>query len=209
MLDCTDYDPTTGEWIDRVGGIRFIPRTSVLPTIDTDGSVKFNNSALAWDSPSAGYNKYPINHAITSESVFLTTRTNPRFMIAGATNAVIGYDTSGFFYTGTSTAHDVSVSYLKAKIPIEINKINTISGTVINEKFPYQFRCFHNGVELPSESLKYGMLTNEGGPAIGNSWYSNSILIGNIYNVRLYDRVLSAEEIIHNQNIDKERFGIE
>ena len=38
--------------------------------------------------------------------------------------------------------------------------------------------------------------------------YSNEYICGYIYCVRIYNRALSEEEIKHNYEIDKERFGI-
>lgn len=40
---------------------------------------------------------------------------------------------------------------------------------------------------------------------IGDSYYSNGVF----YNVRIYNRYLTQEEITYNWNIDKERFGIQ
>ena len=35
------------------------------------------------------------------------------------------------------------------------------------------------------------------------------VLIGNMYAARVYNRALTDEEILHNQRIDSERYGIE
>ncbi len=43
----------------------------------------------------------------------------------------------------------------------------------------------------------------------GTSYNSNSFFIGNIYSVRVYNRALTEEEILHNYNYDIEKFNLD
>jgi len=44
--------------------------------------------------------------------------------------------------------------------------------------------------------------------SLGRTGSSVYYLDGNIYNVKIYDRVLSSEEILQNYNAQKSRFGL-
>ena len=76
-----------------------------------------------------------------------------------------------------------------------------------------------NNGESPSSSFIHGGNVTYAGPAFLEWYINNNIYIGKVltnkngfrgkvFNVRIYSRALTVEEIAHNYAIDKARFGI-
>ena len=69
----------------------------------------------------------------------------------------------------------------------------------------------HNGTEL--ETLGANHWANvKGGRTIGAQWHSTSGLTeyatGKIFSIRVYNKLLTKAEMIHNQHVDNVRFSL-
>lgn len=115
-----------------------------------------------------------------------------------------------FYYQGTNITVDtgnrtnvytgiVNNKKYKLDVVIDNNNIKTyMNGTLVNQAIGSRLLS-----EMPS-NLKlsmFGETTHQGG--------SNYYVDGNLYNVKVYSRILNNEEIINNYELDKKRFGIE
>ena len=111
----------------------------------------------------------------------------------------------GFSKTSTSVhigAKDTTLS---------VNQILCIS-TAYNTANCTVAAAYKNALPIQFDTCEEGALHNAGGYFTlggrkqGSGW--NTSFKGRLYNVRLYSRVLSQEEVIKNYSIDKVRFGI-
>ena len=85
---------------------------------------------------------------------------------------------------------------------------HTVQIPALNKVFAFTTNSYLNGQQVTNTNAVASFTAGAVGPTIGRYSTSNK-LNGDIYCIRLYDRVLSADEIAHNFEIDKKRFGIE
>ena len=69
-------------------------------------------------------------------------------------------------------------------------------------------RIYVNGVQVASDSLVYTIPTNSSGIRIGSYLDGGYFYNGRIAIVRVYNKVLSASEVLQNFNAQRDRFGI-
>lgn len=70
-------------------------------------------------------------------------------------------------------------------------------------------RSIDNGVSLTTRIFGNVTVSTSAGFTIGYRYSSSRMYFkGTIYAIRLYNRVLSKEEMLHNQRIDNQRFGL-
>lgn len=95
--------------------------------------------------------------------------------------------------------------YLRTTSSIDYGKIYSI---VANHENNTSKIYLNNNYENKQtvEPMKYSGMNYI---SIGNYGNSNRFFNGNIYVIRMYNRALTDEEIAHNYEIDKSRFGIE
>jgi hypothetical protein len=63
---------------------------------------------------------------------------------------------------------------------------------------------YKNGVQLTTTNGGSAGLANQTGLQIGGNYF----LDGNVYNFIMYNRALSASEVLQNFNAQKSRFGL-
>lgn len=117
------------------------------------------------------------------------------------------------FYNTVANRFDVEVvtstgrtSSRSTTIPA-INNVYHLIGTYDGSNI----KIYVNGV-LENTTVKTGdiVIGSGGGIYLGNTPItpSNFYLVGNIYQVQIYNRALSASEVLQNYNAQKSRFGL-
>jgi hypothetical protein len=80
------------------------------------------------------------------------------------------------------------------------NIVGTYDGNLIS--------LYING-DLDKNTTQTGTVTsNPGSLLVGKTSYTNAYFNGNISNIQIYNRALSAQEVLQNYNATKSRFGI-
>ena len=114
-----------------------------------------------------------------------------------------GYVISDYYING---------SFRNIDAPYTLNKINSNSvsydGSSLN--------TYSNGTISNSLSISGAISAPTGNTLMalgvnpyGSTYDAGTFFKGNIYSVRIYNRALTEEEILHNYNYDKQRFNIE
>jgi hypothetical protein len=121
------------------------------------------------------------------------------------------YIVTNVFYGGYSYWY-----FIKNSIPTQTNFTQTNINFTTNEIF--HFTMTYNGNGLSNGNINFykngTLLTTTGGGSAGLSNQSglqiggNYFLDGNIYNFLMWNRALSATEILQNYNSTKTRFGL-
>lgn len=122
-----------------------------------------------------------------------------------------GYNEGAFYLNG-------DYKNAKSDTPYVQNKIYSLSSSFDGSKINF----FENNKKYVNNNIGNSTVikspTNNTILILGNNPYNNSIegsstyskwLNGKVYSVRIYNRALTDEEVAHNYEIDKERFGIE
>lgn len=182
-------DATTSTWIDKIGGIEF---TMHNVTLDGKGGVVFNGSA---------YGNYPDtldfpSSTHTIEVVLNKTETfglQVAFMINVSDKVAFGFGSNGKFIVTKSGDSNPRKT------------LNTGSGlatySVINGN------AYKNCALMSQRSVDTWFLRT-GGTFVGSRSADNAFFKGTIYQIRIYNRALTQQEIINNQTIDMQRYNI-
>lgn len=127
--------------------------------------------------------------------------------------AINGYSLIGWFRSDGITLSTVNVRVTASAA--DINKINSSSFVKKSGTFNTNNVIIYNNAEeesFVSSANAATMNFQDATLQIGRGWKfgtQNRTLNGIIYSVRVYDRVLTEEEIKHNYEIDKVRFNLE
>jgi hypothetical protein len=117
-----------------------------------------------------------------------------------------------FWYTGTSLRFQI---YSGSVAP---SPINLVAGTLTNNTY-YQVSATYNGSVantyingslVGTQTNSVTVSTTSGNFTIGhrNDAFNTNYSSGSIYNVQVYNRALSASEVLQNYNGQKARFGL-
>ena len=105
-------------------------------------------------------------------------------------------------------ATDSNGEQSRVNISFQTGKVNYIVGVVDFDEG--LITSYLNGEKLFSNPLITNHIKKTSDSIfVGEAYGHNSLLKGNIYSTRVYNRALTPEEIAHNYAIEKERFGIE
>ena len=189
-LDGIDKGSTNDVWTDLVGGITFAKVNGI--TFEDDHIVTTTSSDIMSGSSSIAI---PYQ-SCTLEIVLLSTLYNNNYRVA--------------FHGGTSNslvcAHRnrniVKTSPLKTTMIADIyeNVKHTLSYTNTYGYCDGAALTFSNSDNV-NTGASVACIGSRGGS-------SPNKFSGNIYAIRAYNRLLSAEEMLHNQSIDNERFNL-
>ena len=189
-LDGIDKGPTAGAWIDLVGGIAFKPGDGEVTWLDNGvGGALAADIPLFWDCDSSTVEVVAHNPTSSrSHRLWFYPKTH-RSIAAGA---VVNKDCLCIVQ---STPHGDAPRYSFGA--------------------PTLFREGDLCLSANRERLLYNGFINDN---VGNRdhWYNSRgdtaavNLIGDslLHSVRVYDRLLSEEEMRHNQRVDVRRFGL-
>jgi hypothetical protein len=189
-LDGISIGNNTNAWTDLIGGV-------VFPIVN---GVTHNNDHFQFAS----------DHEIMSSS----THTQLNFPQTGTLEVVVRNINEGsVIYSGkrdtmswTHYAHRVYSGIETAKLPYLY--IRQYTGKLIHTSVSKNAIYLNGELQQPGGE---GYVRKIGGYCvIGNGWVSdNAPLVGDIYSIRYYNRVLTEDEVLHNYNIDKQRFNLE
>lgn len=168
-------------WTDLVGGIKFPYNNNV---IINNNNIRFVGKILYSDIP----RMFPWVFS-TIEVVCDFINTGVVFMPCAADNICFG------FYRNT--------------IVHRSRERSPIYPTYTNDKYfsISSIRGYINGIEIISQSSDSWNFNNNtrlqlGGRDTGTLYY------GSVYSIRIYNKLLTQDEILYNYNIDKERFNL-
>lgn len=185
-LDGEDYDDTEKTWTSRIGNYTF---TMTGTTKSSDGlGVYFNGNAY---STYANFMAHAAS-SFTLEVVYEKTGANASVW-NGGNGAWICYRRVGnnvWRQTGTT----ITVC------PETYGKVTHALTNAVSI-------CNGDNLGFSSGSTYYNRGTNSNA-YIGRDNNNQYRMVGNIYQIRLYDRKLTNAEIFHNQEIDRKRYGI-
>lgn len=154
----------------------------------------------------------PANGLLTVETMFMPTKDQPQhFIVTQSYNggwALAYYRNSGDAYFNACDKIDGAYKYQHTLFAV--NEKNRFTCIIDSDCL----RLMRNGKAnepVAFNALKrYSAGSSYSWTIIGAAdWFGNGAMIGRVYFVRIYNRALSGEEIQHNYQIDKERFGIE
>lgn len=182
-------DATTAQWVDRVGGIAF---TMNNVTLDGKGGVVFNGSA---------YGNYPDtldfpSSTHTIEVVLNKTETGGMqvaFMINVSDNVAFGFGSDGKYIITKSGNSNSRKTW------------NTGSGLAT---YSVTNSNAYKNCALMSQKSADTWFLRTGGTFVGSRSADNAFFKGTIYQIRVYNRALTADEILHNHAIDISKYNI-
>lgn len=182
-------DATTSAWIDKIGGIEF---TMHNVTLDGKGGVVFNGSA---------YGNYPDtldfpSSTHTIEIVLNKTETGGMqvaFMINASDKVAFGFGSDGKFIVTKSGDSNSRKTW------------NTGSGLAT---YSVTNSNAYKNCALMSQRSQDTWFLRTGGTFVGSRSINNAFFKGTIYQIRIYNRALTQQEIINNQTIDMQRYNI-
>lgn len=184
-------DATTSQWVDKIGGITF---TMNNVSLDGNGGVVFNGTS-SYGNYSSNLNFPSSTHTI--EIVLNCTGNGLRvaFMINASNNVAFGYS-SGGDYVVTKSGNSNARSTWKTNYN---TGVHVISVTPSN--------AYDNGSAMVYRNTDTWYLRT-GGTFVGSRSANNAFFKGTIYQIRVYNRALTSDEILHNQAIDISKYNI-
>lgn len=194
-LDGIDKGTASG-WTDLVKGIRFTGSATKM-----DKCFSFNGTSDYLVGPSNSM-KYLVRNGCTIEVCFSQNNTGARQIFGQGVEGAIAIQTVTSrkgISIATCGNTDLFPIYSKS---IELNKKYSISANIDN--------AIINNEELQKGEV-YNMTDISNIPRIGARIAISTIsgyFGGEIYSIRIYNRKLTKEEMLHNQMIDSIRFGV-
>lgn len=188
-LDGIDKGNVSGSWVDKVGGYVFagvnnpVFGDNYVQTGGDNGGY-LTNSDFASISADTGTIEVAISdYTLTSTAVV--------YMPNAGTNLAMGLLTSSaIVWTSTPTAYP-KLNYTTGQKTISVN--NTQSVIDLSSA----------SFATSSDSLGSGTNTNFIGKRSSGSPFN-----GKIHSIRIYNRLLSEAEMLHNQQVDNTRFNL-
>jgi hypothetical protein len=180
LLNGTSFSATNG------GNIVFDGVDDYVTVTEIGQLTRF--SIESWFRPTA----YPGNYAAVIASVYPGTNATVNFKIGyeAGTGMVGGTYIGNWFYTPS--------------VPTTLNTWQQIIFTYDGSGLA----IYSNGVSGGSNAFTGTPNSGGGGIRIGRRWDIPDSFVGNIAITRIYNRALSASEILQNYNAQKSRFGL-
>ena len=183
-LDGIDYGNQSGKWIDLVDGVEFSVSGDV---VKGDNSFVFTN----------GYISAPVsltNKIVTVEAVIKPASNDYMLLLMNSS-----FDKTIAFNRNCKIQFNGNQSAAKC-VSVPINKISSLSSDYSS--------VFLNGEAVNQFLSTESWNTADSQTLIGRYRTAHYAYIGNIYSLRIYDRLLTAQEIARNFAVDKARFSI-
>jgi hypothetical protein len=190
-LDCADYNPTLNTWIDKIGNVSF---TMSNVTVDSLGGIMFNGSNSGGTSNVSV--RCPVDTS-TIEIVINASKARNQFIFDSGTSGSLAYT----FYNRNVICGITT----KRRCPI----INSISNGFLTNSVHYGSNLLHveNG-NIGSFTSQDDYWSYRNKPAsIGVRSDNTYWFLGTIYQIRIYNKHLTADEMIHNQRIDMRKYN--
>lgn len=226
-LDMSDYDPITNTVREKKKGWDFKlnnctwkgnhvlfapPQTSYVPKVP-QWMICQGHTMGDWglQAKGAGQNNWTVE-VVMRRNYIHPNNLNPNWMEGYAMEYIVQ---NGLYYTpgyvtnvrrnwvsyGIETNHESNKTRV-ALLPSMVDTLGLLSTHSINADF-----SIYNGTDYGLGEYNYKS-RNGNGTIMGgrhDGWYQ---FHGEIYQVRIYHRTLSKDEILYNQEQDKKRYGI-
>ena len=184
------HDPNATTWTELIGG----------KTFNLSSGIEFGDDCARTTSDFSGvrWASTPDKEYQHLTAVFNTSSTEIQFVILRLrTRSCIGASGSSF---GIGLRQAIPANNI-------VGNRFSISANYETASSPTADSAYVNGVENTNRSYVNYANPTSGGLAIGGG-YNSMPFFGEIFNIRLYSRALSADEIVANYAIDKERFNL-
>lgn len=192
-LDCADCDLTQGVWIDKKGGVSFAMSNV---SVDSLGGVVFNGSNSRGTSNASV--RCPVDTS-TIEVAIRASKTRNQFVF----DSGVAYSMCYAFYNSlcicskTLRTNCLNISSLGSSSDFLTNSLHF--GT---DKFHIEngnIGTFNSKIDYWGNQQYFA--------TIGQRNDNTYKFLGTIYQIRIYNRLLTAEEMIHNQQIDMHKYN--
>lgn len=197
-LDGINKGSTADAWTDLIGGLVFtnngataIPNGWMINNSSTNNSLRNETGNISWSRETS-----------TIEVVYATTATNHQSIFTPKTVGAISFGMRSTGYPNQFTISNESSTTNKVlQSPINIRGTHTVS---IN------YNCgvidINNSMTVTTTNAKFDAdLYNEIGARASTNTYAFN---GNIYAIRIYNRLLTEQEMAQNQRVDNVRFNL-
>ncbi len=204
-LDGIDKGSTANAWTDLIGGHVFTKNNS---------SITSDNNSFIFTSDANGYlkNSDTIDFNYLSSTIEITykpTVANKRCLLF--LQKTVGSISYGYFDNGRRACiypanPNAGGSVANAEHVFSSDLYNTVPHTISINKNAGILDFSNNRTSIASNYWGGNNTIN----TIGNRELNNSgtKFVGHIYSIRIYNRLLSADEMRHNQMIDNKRFNL-
>ena len=187
-LDGIDKGSTANAWTDLVGGMVLTGTATFVDNGVTFDSVNVlhSDTQLPLDSAEPLYTIEVCCSDVTTKGIVFVSRD-----YAPATAVCVNLATGQFF---------------------NFNSVNSLPSAVIPQTFTCSVNAtarLLNGMQVTgyaSANAWSNRGTNVGGRYFGG--YNTNGIVGTVHSVRVYNRRLTEEEMLHNQEIDIKRFNL-
>jgi hypothetical protein len=217
------HDPSATVWKDLVGGMDVVSDTPLA-----DGVRHWESDAFVFDAiqgeglvgvPNNELKDAIENCVLTVDSAFYTngTGSNNTCLLQVSNGALVD---GLLFATVNSTVIESGISdgWVVSRVRVVLGRDWGFN----NKKIYASYKCNGNVGELLVNCDGMTSNTNTLSPPVSQGQLANSLYLGSyswtsgrkrvfmggIHSVRIYNRALTAEEIAHNYEIDKARFGL-
>ena len=211
-LDGIDKGPVDNHWTDLINGVSFMPQweyqgqTSGTTPEFNDKGVYFNGSSwLINTSNTLNFNTstctiecvYHLMGASATQCLFYNyTASNILFALCGSKNIITSQGDSKVLNVTLSGSSYVAKDY-----------IVSTQGATGGESL-VNLRTNQNYTIGSGDYLYSGRMGNAVGMYPTGSNTAQWLFTGTIYSIRIYNRQLSAAEMVYNQKIDNKRFNL-
>jgi len=188
-LDCADCDLTQNTWIDKKGGVSFVMSNI---SKDSRGGIIFNGTS------SKGIASQSVPYAATISTIEVAVRKNGQttaFILDPGSWGAIAYS----FYR-----NDNAVCSIQSNFNILIVPLN---GFIANSVHFYQSTSIINGNAGTIKTEKSFWSVANTFATIGMRSNNSLYFDGTIYQIRIYNRKLTTDEMIYNQQIDMRKYN--
>jgi hypothetical protein len=194
VFNLVGEEASSSVWTDNIGGKSF----TLTNAVKIDNGVQFTKTSYGiYDGDISDMPDYTES---TIEFVYkITSWDTPAGVIFGikASNKPLVFYSNSENCIKRATAYNITTA--------NFNRLLNVKQTQsINDNYNYINKTDKGFGTLTSYS--YANLSNN--IQLGNPKYTNRAFIGILYAVRIYNRQLTSDEILHNQHIDINKYGI-
>lgn len=227
-LDMSDYDPVTNTVREKIKGWDFRlnnctwkgnhvlfspPQNMAVPKTEVHWMNCPEHTMQDWglQAKGAGQNNWTVE-VVLRRNYIHPTFLRPDFK-QHATEFILQ---NGMYYTPgyiTNMQENIATYSIECNLPWNMTRVGLLPSIkdTVGQLFTHSLNANHsiyNGTDYGMGELKYITGRNGIGTIIGSrndGWYS---FRGEIYQMRVYHRTLSKEEMLYNQEQDRKRYNI-
>lgn len=198
-LDGSDLNTVTHKWIDKVGNMTFEMSNGVTRNDAGNGAV-FASGSEGHCSGGFPYSEWG-GYTVTIEVVF-TPVSAPVYSILSDTSGT----SDSLLAIGVNTGNKIRCRRKGTQwaIPIEDTHIVSICNSYCYDN-KNQIESTDSNVNNTAKNDKIWLGRQDINPNTQGARYS---FVGTVYQIRIYNRVLTEDEVLYNQSIDAVKYGI-